>query len=64
MSSFKDIGLKPFLIQAIEDLGFQKPTDVQKECIPLLLEADLDLVALAGLRLGPTRLRLYSKISL
>ena len=54
MSSFKDIGLKPFLIQAIEDLGFQKPTDVQKECIPLLLEADLDLVALAQTGTGKT----------
>ena len=54
MSSFKDIGLKPFLIQAIEDLGFQKPTDVQKECIPLLLESDLDLVALAQTGTGKT----------
>ena len=54
MSSFKDIGLKPFLIQAVEDLGFQKPTDVQKECIPLLLENDLDLVALAQTGTGKT----------
>ena len=54
MSSFKDIGLKPSLIQAIEDLGFQKPTDIQKECIPLLLESDLDLVALAQTGTGKT----------
>ena len=54
MLSFKDIGLKPFLINAIEDLGFQKPTDVQKECIPLLLKSDLDLVALAQTGTGKT----------
>ena len=54
MLSFKDIGLKPFLINAIEDLGFQKPTDVQKECIPLLLKSDNDLVALAQTGTGKT----------
>ncbi len=54
MSSFKSLGLKNFLVQAIEDLGFQKPTDVQKECIPLLLKSNKDLVALAQTGTGKT----------
>ena len=47
MLSFKELGLEPFIIKAVEDLGFQIPTDVQKESIPLLLGSDIDLVALA-----------------
>ena len=54
MSSFKSSGLKNFLLQAIKDIGFQKPTDVQKKCIPLLLKGNSDLVALAQTGTGKT----------
>tara|TARA_Y100000768_G_scaffold325760_1_gene262864 strand:+ start:6020 stop:7717 length:1698 start_codon:yes stop_codon:yes gene_type:complete len=54
MSSFKSSGLKTFLLQAIKDIGFQKPTDVQKKCIPLLLKGNSDLVALAQTGTGKT----------
>ena len=54
MLSFKELGLEPFIIKAVEDLGFQIPTDVQKESIPLLLGSDIDLVALAQTGTGKT----------
>jgi ATP-dependent RNA helicase DeaD len=54
MITFKDLGLEPSLIQAVEDLGFEIPTDVQKEAIPLLLNKSTDLVALAQTGTGKT----------
>tara|TARA_B100000767_G_C19753127_1_gene531717 strand:+ start:639 stop:2384 length:1746 start_codon:yes stop_codon:yes gene_type:complete len=54
MLTFKELGLEPNLIQAVEDLGFQTPTDVQKESIPLLLNNNTDLVALAQTGTGKT----------
>lgn len=54
MITFKDLGLEPSLIQAVEDLGFETPTDVQKEAIPLLLNKNTDLVALAQTGTGKT----------
>ena len=54
MLTFKDLGLESNLIQAVEDLGFQTPTDVQKELIPLLLKNETDLVALAQTGTGKT----------
>ena len=33
-SSFKDFLLKPELIRAIIDCGFEHPSQVQHECIP------------------------------
>ena len=44
MLTFKDLGLDSSLIQAVEDLGFQTPTEVQKEAIPLLLKKDTDTI--------------------
>ncbi|MDG2372431.1 MAG: DEAD/DEAH box helicase [Flavobacteriaceae bacterium] len=54
MLTFKDLGLESNLIQAVEDLGFQTPTDVQKESIPVLLKNETDLVALAQTGTGKT----------
>ncbi|MBO5284461.1 MAG: DEAD/DEAH box helicase [Alphaproteobacteria bacterium] len=36
--SFKDLGLSEQTIQAINDLGYQEPTTVQKDVIPSILE--------------------------
>lgn len=38
MSKFTDYKFKPFLREAIERLGFQEPTPIQKEMIPLILK--------------------------
>ena len=54
MSTFKDLGLNDDLLHAISDLGFIKPSEVQEKTIPLLLEQDSDLVALAQTGTGKT----------
>lgn len=38
MSKFTDYQLKPFLKEAIQKLGFESPTPIQKEIIPLILK--------------------------
>ena len=38
MSTFQDLGLNEDLLQAITDLGFEKPSEVQDKAIPILLE--------------------------
>ncbi|WP_418639436.1 DEAD/DEAH box helicase [Winogradskyella sp.] len=54
MSTFQELGLNEDLIKAITDLGFEKPSEVQAKAIPLLLEEDKDLVALAQTGTGKT----------
>eukprot|EP01040_Poterioochromonas_malhamensis_P016592 gene16592-18877_t len=34
---FADLGLMPEILQAIEELGWMLPTDIQDESIPLIL---------------------------
>ena len=54
MSTFQDLGLNDDLLQAITDLGFSKPSEVQEKAIPILLESETDLVALAQTGTGKT----------
>ncbi|MFV0566264.1 MAG: DEAD/DEAH box helicase [Flavobacteriaceae bacterium] len=54
MSTFQDLGLNSTLLQAITDLGFETPSEVQQKAIPLLLESEGDLVALAQTGTGKT----------
>ena len=54
MKSFKDIDLLPEIIDAITDLGFETPTEVQQQAIPFLLENPQDLIALAQTGTGKT----------
>lgn len=54
MSTFQELGLNEELLNAITDLGFVKPSEVQQKAIPLLLEEDKDLVALAQTGTGKT----------
>jgi ATP-dependent RNA helicase DeaD len=54
MSTFQDLGLNEDLLKAITDLGFEKPSEVQSKAIPILLEEDTDLVALAQTGTGKT----------
>ncbi len=37
MSSFADLGLAPYLLQALEELQFTQPTPVQEQVLPLTL---------------------------
>ena len=54
MSSFKELGLSPEICQAVADLGFEKPTEVQKRAIPTILASQRDLIALAQTGTGKT----------
>lgn len=54
MSSFKELGLSPEICQAVADLGFETPTEVQKRAIPTILASQRDLIALAQTGTGKT----------
>ncbi len=54
MNTFQDLGLNEDLLKAIADLGFETPSEVQDKAIPILLEEDTDLVALAQTGTGKT----------
>ncbi|MCK0124249.1 DEAD/DEAH box helicase [Gelidibacter sp. F2691] len=54
MNTFQDLGLNDDLLRAITDIGFITPSDVQAKAIPILLEQDTDLVALAQTGTGKT----------
>ncbi len=54
MDSFIETGLKPEIIAAITDMGFEKPTPIQVKAIPQLLTSDRDIIALAQTGTGKT----------
>jgi ATP-dependent RNA helicase DeaD len=54
MNKFELLGLSEPLLKAIADLGFENPSEVQEKAIPLLLEKDTDIVALAQTGTGKT----------
>jgi ATP-dependent RNA helicase DeaD len=54
MNKFEQLGLNEALVKAINDLGFETPSEVQEKAIPLLLEKDTDMVALAQTGTGKT----------
>ena len=52
--TFKELGLNDALMKAIEDLGFENPTPIQLQTIPLLTGKQTDVVALAQTGTGKT----------
>jgi ATP-dependent RNA helicase DeaD len=54
MNTFQALGLEDNLLQAITDLGFETPSEVQEKSIPILLRQESDLVALAQTGTGKT----------
>jgi ATP-dependent RNA helicase DeaD len=54
MKAFKALGLQESLLNAITDLGFETPSEVQEKAIPILLNSETDLVALAQTGTGKT----------
>lgn len=54
MTKFEALGLKQSLLNAISDLGFENPSEVQEKSIPILLDGETDLVALAQTGTGKT----------
>lgn len=55
MDNFKDSGLGEAVLKAIADLGYETPTPVQAQTLPLTLDAsNTDLIALARTGTGKT----------
>jgi ATP-dependent RNA helicase DeaD len=54
MQSFEALGLSGEIVAAIRKLGFEQPTPVQTKAIPVLLEGNQDVVALAQTGTGKT----------
>ena len=44
MVTFKDLGLSPEVLKALEDLNFTIPTPIQEQAIPHLLSEKSDFV--------------------
>ena len=44
MSSFSKLNLSNELIKVLNDIGFDKPTHIQQQAIPLLNKKPIDLV--------------------
>lgn len=54
ITDFLDLGLSTELLNAVAEMGFEKPTPVQSRIIPLLLAEDNDIVCLAQTGTGKT----------
>ena len=54
MKTFDELAIAPEIIRAIAELGFEKPMPVQEQVIPLLLNNDTDILALAQTGTGKT----------
>src|SRR5436190_1634552 len=54
MNAFEALGLNEQLLQAITDLGFETPTPIQEQAIPVLLSGTTDFVGLAQTGTGKT----------
>jgi ATP-dependent RNA helicase DeaD len=54
MNAFEALGLNEQLVLAISDLGFDTPTPIQEQAIPILLSGTTDFVGLAQTGTGKT----------
>lgn len=54
MQSFETLGLSGEILEAVKKLGFETPTPVQSKAIPVLLQGNQDVVALAQTGTGKT----------
>ncbi len=53
MTGFSDLGLAPEILEAIHDVGYEKPSPIQEQTIPLLLEGK-DVIGQAQTGSGKT----------
>lgn len=54
MPTFKELGLRAEIVQALDELGFKNPTPIQEKAIPQVLDSKTDLIALAQTGTGKT----------
>ena len=53
-NTFKDLGLSDILLEALEAKGFEQPTQIQAETIPVMLSDDRDILGQAQTGTGKT----------
>jgi ATP-dependent RNA helicase DeaD len=54
MTKFNELGIDDSILLAVQELGFERPTEVQEKTIPIVLNQKTDLVALAQTGTGKT----------
>ncbi len=54
MNKFEALGLGEAIIKAVNEMGFETPSEVQEKAIPILLNEETDIVALAQTGTGKT----------
>ncbi len=54
MTTFEQLGLDAPILKAITELGFENPTDIQQQAIPIFMAQENDLIALAQTGTGKT----------
>lgn len=54
MTTFKNLGLNANIIKSLDDLGYENPTPIQAQAIPVLLTSTTDLKAFAQTGTGKT----------
>ena len=54
LDKFKALGLSERTIKALQKKGFEEPTKIQEQTIPLLLQGDMDIVGQAQTGTGKT----------
>ncbi len=54
MNNFKSLGLSEPVLRALDEMGFEEPTEIQAEAIPQLLTGTKDLIGLAQTGTGKT----------
>ena len=54
MNTFEESSLNPEILKAIGELGYERPTEIQQQAIPLLLDSEQDLIAFAQTGTGKT----------
>lgn len=52
--SFKELGLKESSLKAIEKMGFESPSEIQSQAIPVLMSGDVDFIGQAQTGSGKT----------
>ena len=54
MSTFHDLGLSTEILNALEDMGYETPSEIQSKAIPQILQNSNDLKAFAQTGTGKT----------
>ncbi|MEL6123137.1 MAG: DEAD/DEAH box helicase [Bacteroidota bacterium] len=54
MTPFEQLGLSAPVLQAIQELGFEQPSEIQSKAIPTLIGEDTDFIGLAQTGTGKT----------